>query len=97
MLVTYEHTTNLLYYTMKFIDRLRDDIKSVILVQRPGDLDTACSLALLQEAAESSRRPDPVRGDSSYAGRSSWKLVVPQSARWDQPRSLAPESSKTPT
>jgi hypothetical protein len=97
LLVTYEHTTDPLYYTMKFIDGLRDDIKSVILVQRPGDLDTACSLALLQEAGDSSRRPDPVHGDSSYAGRSSWKSAVPQSARWDPSRGLAPESSKTPT
>lgn len=62
LLVTYEHTTDPLYYTMRFIDGLRADIKSVILVQRPGDLDTACSLALLQEAAEPSRRPELVRG-----------------------------------
>jgi hypothetical protein len=32
VLVTYEHTTDPLYYTMKFIDGLHDDIKSVILV-----------------------------------------------------------------
>jgi hypothetical protein len=33
-------------------------IKSVILVQRPSTLDTACALALLQEEADSSRRRD---------------------------------------
>lgn len=32
LLVTYEHTTDPLYYTMRFIDGLRDDIKSIILV-----------------------------------------------------------------
>lgn len=42
VLVTYEHTTDPLYYTMKFIDGLRDDIKSVILVQRPSTLDGYC-------------------------------------------------------
>ena len=45
-----------LYYTMRFIDGLRDDIKSVILVQRPSTLDTVCALALLQEEADTSRR-----------------------------------------
>jgi hypothetical protein len=39
--------------TNRFIDGLRDDIKAIVLVQRPGNLDTASSIALLQE--ESSR------------------------------------------
>ena len=69
LLVTYEHSTHPLYYTMRFIDGHRDDIKSVILVQRPRDLDTACALALLQEEADSSRRRDPVRGDVSRYDR----------------------------
>jgi hypothetical protein len=66
LLVTYEHTTDPLYYTMKFIDGLHDNIKSVVLVQRPGNLDTACALALLQEEVESSRRQDLGRGDPHY-------------------------------
>jgi hypothetical protein len=36
-----------LYFTMRSIDGLRPDIKSVVLVQRPKDLDTAATLALL--------------------------------------------------
>ena len=56
--MTYEHTTDPLYYIMKFIDGLRDDIKSVKLVQRPSNLDNACALALLQEEVDSSRRQD---------------------------------------
>jgi hypothetical protein len=34
-----------LYYTQCFIDGLRDEIKFVVLVQRPSTLDTACVLA----------------------------------------------------
>ncbi|XP_066354763.1 uncharacterized protein [Miscanthus floridulus] len=47
------YTTNPdnLSYTTRFIDGLRDDIRAVILIQRPADLDAACSLALLQEEA----------------------------------------------
>lgn len=47
------YTTNPdpLYFTTRFIDGLRDDIRFVILIQRPLNLDTACTLALLQEEA----------------------------------------------
>jgi len=35
--------------TSRFVDGLRNDIKAVVLVHRPKDLDTASSLAILQE------------------------------------------------
>lgn len=35
--------------TSRFIDWLRDDIKAIVLIHRPENLDTASSLALLQE------------------------------------------------
>jgi hypothetical protein len=41
--------------TNRFIDGLRDDIRAVVLVHRPGNLDTASSIALLQE--ETSKDP----------------------------------------
>jgi hypothetical protein len=47
-LKAYSKDTNPLYYTTRLIDGLRDDIKSVILVQRPPDLDTACCLAVAE-------------------------------------------------
>jgi hypothetical protein len=55
-LVAYQHSSsNHCYYTTRFVDGLKDEIKFVILVQSPVDLDTACSLALLREEAETSR------------------------------------------
>ena len=36
-----------LYYTTCFIDGLRHDIRSIVMVQCPDDLDSACTLALL--------------------------------------------------
>lgn len=58
-LTAYESKSDPLYYTLRFIDGLRDDIKSVITVQRPSTLDTACSLAQLQEKVGGSlHRPD---------------------------------------
>lgn len=45
-LAAYSNSTPV-YYTMCFIDGLIPEIKSVVLVQHPQNLDTACVLALL--------------------------------------------------
>jgi len=42
-------------YVTRFVDGLRDDIRTVVFVQRPKDLDSACILALLQEEATEPR------------------------------------------
>jgi hypothetical protein len=43
----YSTTTDPLYYTMQFIDGLKPEIRAVVLMQCPKDLDTACTLTLL--------------------------------------------------
>jgi hypothetical protein len=48
-------------------------IKSVKLVQRLGDLDAACALALLQEEADSSRCQDYRSSDGSFFPKPSLK------------------------
>ena len=48
-LLTYESVADPLFFSTRFVDGLRDDIRAVVLVQRPSDLDNACILALLQE------------------------------------------------
>jgi hypothetical protein len=45
----YSTTTDHVFYTTNFIYGLRDDIKYLISIQRPKNLDTACCLALLQD------------------------------------------------
>jgi hypothetical protein len=60
------YTTNpdYLTYVTRFVDGLQDDIRAVLLVQRPADLDVACTLALLQEEAlEPHGRKDVKRTD----------------------------------
>jgi hypothetical protein len=58
-LVTYEHlVVDQRYFTSCFADGLKDNIKSIVLVQRPIDLDSAYTLALLQEEAESGCRKE---------------------------------------
>jgi hypothetical protein len=62
------YTTNLdhLSYTTRFVDGLHDDIRAIILVQRPKDLDSACTLALLQEEAFEPGRRREVRRSEGY-------------------------------
>jgi hypothetical protein len=53
---TYEASTNLLYYVMRFVDGLWDDIHSMVMIQRPSNLDYACVLAIVHEEALESRK-----------------------------------------
>jgi hypothetical protein len=52
-LVAYAHSSDFCYYTTHFVDGLKDEVKVVVLLQRHADLDTAYTLALLQEEADS--------------------------------------------
>jgi hypothetical protein len=66
-LFAYGHTYDHLYYTMCFIDGLCDDIKPIVLLQRPGDLHISSSLALLQEeVVEPVRKHDFKKLESGY-------------------------------
>lgn len=55
-LIAYESRTDHLYYTMCFIEGLKHDIKLIIMVQQPQNLDTTYVLALVQEEALDSTR-----------------------------------------
>jgi hypothetical protein len=48
-LLAHENHLTSTMITTRFIDGLKDEIKSAVIIQRPADLDTACSLAMLQE------------------------------------------------
>ena len=61
-LSSYSDIIHPFYFLTRFVEGLRNDIRVVVLVQRPPDLDTACTLALLQEevadgASNNSHRP----------------------------------------
>jgi hypothetical protein len=74
-----------LYYTTKFIDGLRSDIKSIVLIQRPRDLDTAYVLAQLQEeVAKTTKQRDLKRSDRAFS------KAVPNDDRPTMPVSKPP-------
>lgn len=50
-LTSYAKGQDPLYFNTRFIDGLRPKIHAILIVQRPKTLNTACTLALLQEEA----------------------------------------------
>jgi hypothetical protein len=62
-LKAYNPNIDMLYYTTRFVDGLRLDIRSVVVVQRPQTLDTAYTLALLQEEVADLMPQKEVRHD----------------------------------
>jgi hypothetical protein len=86
-LVAYEHSSDHRYYTTCFIDGLKDDVKSVVLVQRPVHLDTTCTLALLQEEADAARRREIKKPDLLFRQR---QYTAPTPTPTPTPLSLPP-------
>jgi hypothetical protein len=84
-LLAYEHSaSNNRYYIAHFVDGLKDDIKYVVHVQCPCDLDTAWCLALLHEEADIARRCDFKKIDYSFK---------PKPSALDKPLPLPPSPS----
>jgi hypothetical protein len=48
-LTAYEPNLDSMHYVTRFVDGLKHTVRAVVAIQRPKDLDTAYSLALLQE------------------------------------------------
>jgi hypothetical protein len=57
-LSAYENKTDPMFYTLRFIDGLKDTIKSNVLLHRPSTLDTVGVLAQLQEEVMEPTRSD---------------------------------------
>lgn len=70
-LLAYDPYLSSVVLTAKFIDGLKDEIQSVVVIQRPKDLDTASSLALLQEGMLSRQPRKEFKKVESY----SYKLL----------------------
>jgi hypothetical protein len=67
-LAAYELGADPIYYAMRLVDGLREDIKSMVMIQRPSSLDAACTLALVQEEDMDSHKKKDTRcyESSSY-------------------------------
>lgn len=77
-LIAHSTTWDPALFPSRFVDGLKDEIRAVVIVYNPKDLDTAVSLAYLQEEAlEISKRKEPRRSDSGFGSRSHLRGVMP--------------------
>jgi hypothetical protein len=79
-LAAYDSHTDPLYFTMRFIDGLREDLRAPMLIQRPSSLDTAYVLAQLQdEVSIGGRRKEFKRTEFQHrpSTTSGWPLPPP--------------------
>jgi hypothetical protein len=75
---SYQPMSDLLYYTMCFLDGLRHDIKSIVMIQRPKDLDTAYVLAQLQDEIGATTKPREFsKFDSRSYSKTSQRVPMP--------------------
>lgn len=84
-LTSYSDSIHLYYYLTRFVEGLRVDIQAVVLIQRTPDLDTACSLALLQEKvageAQAAHPPQPTLRAVDAVSRQGVPLLLPPPPR----------------
>jgi len=66
---SYESSSDPLLYLTWFLDGLKPDVRVLVAIQQPDDLDTACSLALLYEELADGMDPIPARQNFSSSGR----------------------------
>ena len=80
--------------TSRFIDGLREDIRTVVMIQKPIDLDTASSLALLQEELTTTTpRRETKRADMTLTFKPQVKYAVSASSSAPSSTQKAPQFS----
>ncbi|WVZ49036.1 hypothetical protein U9M48_000418 [Paspalum notatum var. saurae] len=94
-LVAYGPNNDPMYYTMRFIVGLRSDIRAAVHIQRPKDLDSACTLALLQEEVTEPRR-DYRRADTGGFPKAYNKGPLPLPLPPQASKPLTPAEVKPP-
>jgi hypothetical protein len=84
-LAAYNSHTDPLYYIMRFIDGLTEDLRAPVLIQRPSSLDTAFVLAQLQEEVFSTKKKEFRRSDYPLKSGSSPHWPLPPPPRTEKP------------
>ena len=93
---SYSQISDPLYFTQRFIDGLKPEIRAIVIMQSPKDLDTACSLALLQEEMAVPITPKHARGgdwSSSYKPVATARMPLPLPPRSERPAATATTSA----
>ena len=73
----YNRTTDPMFYTMRFIDGLKDHIRAAVALHRPPNWDTACVLAQLQEDLTAPRKPEVRKWDVASGAKPFTRTAMP--------------------
>lgn len=65
-LLSYSEAIHPLYFLTRFVEGLREDIRAVVIIQQPVDLDAACRSVLLQEEVSDGLHKDKSRRFEPY-------------------------------
>ena len=57
-LLSYSDAIHPYYFLMRFVGGLKPELRAAVMIQRPQELDTACSLALVQEEVQEGSREE---------------------------------------
>lgn len=76
-LLAHHSSWNSMFFVTQFVDGLKNDIRSAILLHRPQDLDTAVSLACLQEEVLEVSRKEFRRGEFNSSNRPGLRTAMP--------------------
>lgn len=77
-MMAYDPTLKPVYFVTKFVEGLRHEVRSAVIMQRPSDLDAACALALLQEEAlESDKGKETKKAKGNFVLRSGNRVALP--------------------
>jgi hypothetical protein len=99
-LKAYNPNIDMLYYTTCFVDGLRVDIWSVVVVQRSKTLDTTYTLALLQEEVADLTPTKEVQRDQAPYYQPQYRNAPPQKPLPDcadrNAKPVDPANTKTP-
>jgi hypothetical protein len=95
-LMSYESDANPLYYAMHFVDGLKQDIRSMVMIQRPAMLDAACAPTLVQEEATDGGRRREFHRYDQHANKSTPTLAfpLPLPPVPDKPNSLSTDEKR---
>uniref|UniRef100_A0A453PRQ0 Retrotransposon gag domain-containing protein n=2 Tax=Aegilops tauschii subsp. strangulata TaxID=200361 RepID=A0A453PRQ0_AEGTS len=97
-LLAYSTTWDHALFPSRYVDGLRDEIRVVVLVHNPKDLNTVVSLAFLQEEAlEISKRREPRRWEGGSGGGQSIRSRLRGAMPLPAPPGRPPPAATTAT
>jgi hypothetical protein len=73
-LLLHDPSTSSVFFVAHFLEGLKEEIRSVIAIHGPQDMDTVCTLALQEEETKGVKCKPTLKSDN-IAGRTNWRAA----------------------